>query len=204
MAPVQKKTSYHHGDLRSALLQATVELVDEQGVAGFTLREIARRAGVSHAAPYHHFEDKAQILAAVADDGFDMLEKALREVIDEQDHPLLLLRSLCERYIRFAVEQQPSFRVMFRAGSPAAGDDPALADRCAAIIGLFAQGASLLPPCRKAGPAETRRVALTAWCTAHGLATLWVDGPLSASVLARAGLDSLAEAVFSAAIEEPA
>src|SRR6476469_8276563 len=73
----QKRDTYHHGDLKRALTEAALELVKEKGPKGFTLREVARRAGVSAAAPYRHFADKSQLLAAVATQGFVQLHEAL-------------------------------------------------------------------------------------------------------------------------------
>ena len=73
-----KRTSYHHGNLRRALLDAGLELLAEKGVDGFTLREVARRAGVSHAAPYHHFPDKGALVRAIVAESFELLGIALR------------------------------------------------------------------------------------------------------------------------------
>jgi len=72
-----KRGKYHHGDLRRALLDAALELVNELGPSGITLREAARRAGVTHAAPYRHFADKGALLAAVAEQGFVQLLAAI-------------------------------------------------------------------------------------------------------------------------------
>jgi AcrR family transcriptional regulator len=74
---------YHHGDLRRALLDATLQLIEEQGPQGFTLRAAARRAGVTAGATYHHFKDKEDLVAAVAEEGFQLLRKELIEAADK-------------------------------------------------------------------------------------------------------------------------
>ncbi|HYM69483.1 MAG TPA: helix-turn-helix domain-containing protein, partial [bacterium] len=76
---MRSKRSYHHGDLREALLRAAIDLVADVGPRGFTLREVARRAGVSHNAPYRHFRDKEELIAAVAAEGFRELTRAMLE-----------------------------------------------------------------------------------------------------------------------------
>src|SRR3954451_3549792 len=101
---------YHHGDLRRALLDTALEAVAEQGPATISLRDVARRAGVSHAAPTHHFGDKAGLLTALAVEGFDQLAKALAT-------SRLASNSFLElgvTYVRFAVTRRPLFEVMFR------------------------------------------------------------------------------------------
>src|SRR5688500_14715425 len=78
-----RKDAYHHGDLRRALLDATLLLVEEHGLHGFTLRAAARAAGVTPGASYHHFADKEALLAAVAEEGFALFRSALEAAIDE-------------------------------------------------------------------------------------------------------------------------
>src|ERR1700716_321467 len=96
--------SYHHGDLKAALLQTAGETLEKQGLALISLRETARRAGVSHNAPYRHFPDREALLAALAAEGFAMLGERLR------DQPG---RVMGEAYVRFALEQPQRFRLMF-------------------------------------------------------------------------------------------
>jgi AcrR family transcriptional regulator len=113
---------YHHGDLRRVLLEAAVEAIDEVGPAALSLRDLARRAGVSHAAPAHHFGDKAGLLTAVAADGFRRLAATLGDAYRATGSFL----EVGVAYVRFAVTHRAHFEVMFRPELYRA-DDPALA-----------------------------------------------------------------------------
>lgn len=97
-----RRARYHHGNLREALLQAAIELLAERPTAELSLREVSRRAGVSHAAPYRHFSDRGALVTAIAETGFGTLERELR-----------LAATPALAYVRFAVERRPVFRLMF-------------------------------------------------------------------------------------------
>ncbi len=117
MASEQKaRSSYHHGDLKEALLQAAEALLEEDGVAGLTLRACARRAGVSHAAPKHHFRDAADLLAAVAARSFARLTDTLQQdrAASADLDPEARIISVFRAYVDFARRQPDHFRLMFR------------------------------------------------------------------------------------------
>jgi AcrR family transcriptional regulator len=159
---------YHHGDLRKTVLDAAVELVTESGPAAVSLRDLARRAGVSHAAPAHHFGDKAGLLTAVAADGFRRLAATLRETYEATGSFL----ELGVAYVRFAVTHRAHFEVMFRPELYHT-DDPEL-------IQAREQARSLLyPPAAEAATspngADAVRAGVAAWSLVHGLATLWLN-----------------------------
>ena len=125
---------YHHGDLRRALLTATEEAITENGVATLSMRDLARRAGVSHTAPTHHFRDKAGLLTAFAIEGFEQLAKALAT-------SRLASNSIVEMgvtYIRFAVTRRAMFEVMFRTDLYHSADPALLAARAQAADALYA------------------------------------------------------------------
>ncbi|MFE7509057.1 TetR/AcrR family transcriptional regulator [Promicromonospora sp. NPDC057488] len=153
--------SYHHGDLRRAMTAAAATAVAERGAAGLSLRELARLAGVSHAAPAHHFGDKAGVLTAVATEGFALLAEALDQAGDD-----LLAAGVA--YVRFAVGHPGHFAVMFDR-SLLHGDD---ADLRAAEQAASAALADLAPD------ADGARAA---WSVAHGFASLWLSGAIEGS-----------------------
>src|SRR5271165_5836654 len=105
-------SSYHHGNLRQALLNAGLELVTQKGINGFTLREVARRAGVSHNAPYAHFRARADLVAALAAQGVRGLRDALAEARDRTTgNAIDRLRSTGVAYVRFAIQNPAAFRL---------------------------------------------------------------------------------------------
>ena len=116
--------TYHHGDLPAALRRAAAELLAERGVAGFSLREVARRAGVSHAAPGHHFGDVAGLLTSVAIEAFDYLRLRTEAAIAGIDDPIEALVALGRAYVSVAVEHPGHCTVIFRKDA-VDGDDPA-------------------------------------------------------------------------------
>jgi AcrR family transcriptional regulator len=162
--------AYHHGDLRRTLLAAAVEEIEEHGPATVSLRDLARRAHVSHAAPAHHFGDKAGLLTALAVEGFTGLASILREAGERTGSFL----EIGVAYVGFAVEHPAHFAVMFRPDlyHP---DDPAVRDARAAARASLHGGLALLGTGRAGDPAVA---ALAAWSMMHGLATLWSSGSL--------------------------
>ncbi|MFC0507994.1 TetR/AcrR family transcriptional regulator [Micromonospora costi] len=160
---------YHHGDLRRALLDAAAEVIGESGPAALSLRDLARRAGVSHAAPAHHFGDKAGLLTALAVQGFDLLAQTLRDAGDD-----LLAAGVA--YVDFAVRHRAHFEVMFRPDLYRADAAEVRAASARAGDVLRARVAGL--PTRGGGPGDPGRDALAAWSIVHGFATLWLAGAL--------------------------
>lgn len=107
-------TRYHHGDLPNTLRRAATEVIDERGVGGFSLREVARRAGVSHTAPAHHFGDVKGLLTSLAEEGFTMLYEATEAAIARHDNPAEQLVAIGEAYVETARAHPAHFQVMFR------------------------------------------------------------------------------------------
>src|ERR1700734_2820688 len=104
---------YHHGDLRRALIETALQLVTEEQDWTFSLREVARRAGVSHRAPYNHFPEKLDLLAAVAAVGFERLRDGMLRAMVGIDEPAALLFAICRTYIRLGLENPALYRLMF-------------------------------------------------------------------------------------------
>lgn len=179
-AAAKPEGRYHHGELRRALVATALEIVEREGVAALTLRELARRLGVSHAAPAHHFPDKAALLAELAREGFDRLTAAMRTAGATAASAPARLRAVGEAYVAFATEHPAFLRVMFGRDVADLADPPAAlreaGDRSFGVL-LDAVGAVLEahPPASRP-PADA--VAFTCWSLVHGMAMLWIDGPL--------------------------
>jgi AcrR family transcriptional regulator len=168
--------SYHHGDLRAALLGAALEILRTEGSAALTLREVARRAGVSHQAPYHHFADRAALVAAVAQDGFERLMEAVERARSSADDPVAEFREGGLAYVIFAVRHPEHYRIMF---GPELADRSAHPDLDRAARRVFE--ALSAPPGGGARPPEASgpsALQATLWSMVHGLAMLLIDGQL--------------------------
>ncbi len=193
--------SYHHGDLRRSLIEAALELLAEEQNWNFSLREVARRARVSHNAPYNHFADKQQLLAAVAASGFLTLRDRMRRAIEGVDRPDAALVKTGVVYVRFGIENPAFYKLMFGSvlGSGEAERPEDLvkaADAAKSILTeIIERGASsaVFPRLRN-DPKRIQLAALAAWSIVHGFTMLAIDG------LA----DGLPRRAFNAAAEQVA
>lgn len=170
------RRQYHHGDLKRAVIGEALQIISEKGY--LTLREIASRIGVTHAAPYRHFPNKASLLALVAEEGFRSLLKEMKDAAAEEGlNSSQKLEAIGVTYVRFAAKNTANFMVMFGGGvqdsylkSEALKEvSGSTLDYVATIIkegqdrGVFTEG-------------NPRRLAMTAWSMVHGLASLFVEG----------------------------
>ncbi|MEU2248102.1 TetR/AcrR family transcriptional regulator [Streptomyces sp. NPDC019224] len=166
--------AYHHGDLRRAVLAAALDVIRTEGPAALSLRDLARRAGVSHAAPAHHFKDRTGLLTAIAAEGYGLFADALAAAPD--------LRERGVAYVRFAATHPAHFQVMFQPDLWRADDPDLLAAKARATAALRTGVAALTP----AAPTDDPRLAgVAAWSLAHGFATLLLSGNLADAVGAR-------------------
>jgi AcrR family transcriptional regulator len=173
--------AYHHGDLRSALIESALALVTEEQDWTFSLREVTRRAGVSHNAPYNHFADKRDLLAAVAVVGFESLGQRFRAASGIGDARMALVRSAVA-YVTFGVDNPAHYRLMFGAALVTAQEG-----RPKAVVEAGAESRAIMAEIIRRGAAAgvfsaaLRRdedlsvAALSAWSTVHGLTTLIID-----------------------------
>jgi AcrR family transcriptional regulator len=169
--------NYHHGTLRDALIRATDEILSERGAVGFTLREAARRAGVSVAAPSHHFGSAAGLLTEVAIAGFDALTKVLRDAADTGTAPAARLRAQGMGYVRFALAHPGRFQLMFRHDLLLVDDDRLAIAGQAAFAELETSVRTYLAAAdARAADDVVRSTVLGAWSTVHGFAHLALDG----------------------------
>lgn len=176
MTHVVKNTAYHHGNLRQALLTAARELASENTIDSITLREVARRAGVSHAAPYHHFTDKRALLRAIALDAFTELNTKLQ---CQHLEPEARLYSIGLEYIRFALTHPTEFRFMFRKNlcEPKGAPDE-LTDTANQSFEILIEAIRALQATRSVIAENPQELALMVWSAIHGLASLLIEAPI--------------------------
>ncbi len=170
MTTATSERRYHHGDLRRALLDEALAAIERDGPGGISLRELARRAGVSHAAPAHHFGDKVGLLTAIAVEGFDLFADELNAAFEATGSFL----EVGVAYVGFAVRHRAHFEVMFRPELLRAGDPALTAARERSRQALYGPlGSVPLEP-----SVDALRAGVAAWALVHGLATLYLDGNL--------------------------
>ncbi|MEM7737797.1 MAG: TetR/AcrR family transcriptional regulator [Deinococcota bacterium] len=164
-------TSYHHGDLRHALVEAGVTLLQAEGIGAITLRKVAGRAKVSHAAPYRHFADKQALLIAIAEQGFQKLTVTMQAAVNQYtDNPRQQLLAIGEHYMQFGIAHPAHLTLMF--GEMLQQEDDVLHEVARASFDVLlnavtrAQQAGIL----KAG--DSRQMATSMWSMVHGLTVL--------------------------------
>ena len=168
------KSTVQGVDVKRQVLDAALEIIATDGPDQVSMREVARRSGVSHQAPYHHFGDRAGIFAAISTEGFAHLSARFTRVLGSEDHPA---RGCFEAYVRTAMERPAHFRVMFRRDLCGLDTHEAAllaADEAYSELQRMVERTIGLP----SGDRDAGTWASLLWATAHGLATLIVDGPL--------------------------
>jgi AcrR family transcriptional regulator len=201
--PQSSERPYHHGDLRRAVVKAALEILRETESLEFSLRELARRAGVSHNAPYKHFADKRELLAAVSAAGFEMLTKRMTRAIAGRAHAREQLFAMLRAYIDHGVDNPALYRLMF--GGYLSGpnqDRPAIelteAEKTKALLaGLIVAGGLGRPiPDTSRNERKIAGAILACWSLVHGLTLLLADGLVGPKTKSGALGDSLVQGML--------
>jgi AcrR family transcriptional regulator len=167
---------YHHGDLRRSLLQAAREKLDREQTWDFTLRELAQRTGVSHAAPYKHFIDKQALLIELASEGFDELRQALVAAgLQHPDDPEAAIYAMSQAYVTFAIQHAAHFRLMFGPALAGEARTAQLLEHANASRQVLVDAIARLNRGGALDPEQLELRALAAHALVHGLATLTID-----------------------------
>ena len=177
---------YHHGDLKNALIQAGVEILANEGVGGLSLRKVAKKAGVSHSAPYAHFSDKQALLAAISTEGHVRINKKISIIVEHfLDDPLRQLVEAAWTYLDFGLDDPDLFRITFSGVVEREQDYPALVEMTRKNFQLIR---SIVAQCQSIGvfgSGDEDMLALSVWGTVHGLVSLIQQGQVSRAVLNR-------------------
>jgi AcrR family transcriptional regulator len=189
-----KKKTYHHGDLKNALIKAGVEILAKDGVNGLSLRKVALKAGVSHSAPYSHFVDKQALIAAISTEGFKKLYERVNNIEEEyKGKPSKQLIETTWAYVQFAMDDPDRFKVMFSGVLEKEKEYPEFVEesqrnfRLVKMIVEANQAAGTL----RSGPSDL--VALSVWGSIHGFIMLLLEGQISHTILEKKNLRELVE-----------
>lgn len=194
----RRSGSYHHGNLREALMQAALDLIARKGPAGFTFAEAARSAGVSPAAPYRHFRDRDELLASIAQQGFEQFEAALSAAWDDgRPDTAAAFQRVGKAYLAFARNHAAYYSAMFESGLPLE-NNPALlvaSERAFAILRAASERLIAMAPAGVPRP-PALMMALHVWSLAHGIASLFGRGDAASRRLPMAPEDLLEAGVL--------
>lgn len=174
----ETRTSYHHGALREELITACVALIEAEGIGAVSLRRVARQAGVSPGAPYHHFADRSALLAAISVRGSKLLEERLRQARRQAPTATRAIGALVEAYVAFAREQPGYVHVMLRPELSQPEKHPEARTAGEGAISLLTR---TVRDCQREGsapPGDPEPLVGMVWALAIGIVTLWLDGPL--------------------------
>ena len=170
------RNSYHHGDLRRALIAEAVRTIGIHGIEALTLREVGKRLGVSRTALYRHFSDKSALLAAVAREGFQRFRSDLIAAWERGGRGAGGFRAMGIAYVQFALSNPSHYRVMFGGFRNLCEKEPGLESDASAPFQVLVDALTSLQPARSAAAID--RLARYIWATVHGIAMLGIDGQL--------------------------
>jgi AcrR family transcriptional regulator len=186
MPTMPKKKSYHHGDLKNALIEAGADILSKDGVSGLSLRKVAQKAGVSHTAPYAHFADKQALIAAISTEGYKKLYKQIAQAAEQyRSDPLQRLVESSWAYVEFALDEPDHFKVTLSGMIEKEQDYPAFVETAKQTFSLVVD---IVAQCQRAGILRKGAADLTAvsvWALIHGFVTLLLENQISHTVLDR-------------------
>ena len=189
-----KKKTYHHGDLKNALIKAGVEILAKDGVSGLSLRKVAMKAGVSHAAPYAHFADKQALIAAISTEGFRQLYERVSGVAEKyQNQPEKQLVEVAWAYVQFAMDDPDRFKVMFSGVLEKEKEYPDFVTESQRNFQLVKMIVEANQASGRLRSGDSALVALSAWGIIHGFIMLMLEGQISHAVLEKMSLRELVE-----------
>lgn len=186
------RKAYHHGDLKNALIKAGIEILAKEGVGSLSLRKVAKKAGVSHSAPYAHFTDKQALIAAISTEGYRRIFERIEAAAEQYEgDPQKQLLEAGWAYLQFALDDPDHFKIALSGAVEQEKDYPALQEASRAGFSVIVR---IIEACQAkgilvGGPADI--VAVSLWSLVHGLASLVLEGQVSHTVLQRTSLREL-------------
>ncbi|MBL8100636.1 MAG: TetR/AcrR family transcriptional regulator [Anaerolineales bacterium] len=198
-----KSKTYHHGDLKNALIKAGVEILAKEGIGKLSLRKVALKAGVSHTAPYSHFSDKQSLIAAISTEGFQRLSKALDSAIKSHaNNPKKQLIKSAQVYTEFALRNKDIFKIMFSSALEKEKEYPAFVEISQKT---FIQVVDIVRACQEANiikSGEADVLAVIIWGQVHGIIALAIEGQISHTILEKKSLQEIVTQAVEQAIKK--
>jgi AcrR family transcriptional regulator len=183
VASARKKIRYHHGDLKNALIQAGADILSSEGAAALSLRKVAQKAGVSHAAPYAHFADKLALIAAISTEGYRRLYQAISSAAERHEgDPAAQLVEGAWAYVKFSLDDTAQFKVTMSGVVEKEDDYPAYVEMSQKSFALLLK---IVEACQARGilrPGPNDVVAVSVWSLVHGLVSLLLERQIPRSV----------------------
>ena len=197
-----EKTRYHHGDLRAALLEAALDIITESGPQKLTIREVARKAGVSHTAPYRHFANKDDLIVAVVKQGFELMSQTMLEkkTAAEPD-PISQFAASGTAYVDFALQHPAYYRVMYSGDLLTSSGQHTLQHTSAET---FSELVADVKTCQELGIIRTGNPtlqALSLLCTIHGFVTMVIDNRVSSLLGEDYPVDGIRDVILTTIFE---
>lgn len=187
-----ERQTYHHGDLKQALVIAGIKILKEEGIGALTLRSAARAAGVSHSAPYAHFTDKQSLLAAISTRGFITLQERLLATSKQySNNPGELVTETGWTYIQFALDEPALFKLMF---SGILEEEHSYPEFMAVVRQTFHHLVAVIETCQAAGalpPGSSEELAVAVWSLVHGFVSLYLERQIPGQLLDKYQLKQL-------------
>ncbi len=183
---------YHHGDLKNALIQAGVEILAKEGMGGLSLRKVAQHAGVSHSAPYAHFPDKQSLIAAISTEGFNQLYNELEAAISPHAKtPKKQLIEGAQAYVRFALKNSDTFKIMFSGVLEKEKDYPSFVEISSKTFKLVMEVVQACQNARVLPAAPANLMSVSVWGQVHGIVSLALEGQISHTLLEKKNIKSI-------------
>ena len=200
------RENYHHGDLKNALIQAGIEILAEEGVGALSLRKAARKAGVSHAAPYAHFADKQTLIAAIAADGHEKIHARLVAVLERwAGDPLQQLLGVVWAYVQFGLEAPDHYKITFSGAIQDEHSYPEFVETSQRNMQVLK---TIVERCRAAGIVDTEGIdpelqAISLWGVIHGLVSLIIQRQLPSDLTQRVSPEEMVVATLRQVVRVP-
>jgi AcrR family transcriptional regulator len=171
-----KKKTYHHGNLKEALISAGLEILSDKGIEGLSLRNVAKKVGVSHTAPYNHFPDKQVLLAAISTAGHEQLHQLLLDTFEETKHsPSDIIPEIAWTYLQFARDNPALFKLMFSGALEEERDHPEYIEISRKSIALFEEMIVFCQSNGKLPQGRVENIAVKLWSLVHGFTYLMLE-----------------------------